>query len=405
MSRPVVAALACWIGAIAPAHAQIVLTLEETLTRAREQSGAVALARARVAEADAAVIDASVRFRENPVIETGLGPRRGGGTTMSEIDVSVSQQFETGGQRQARIGAARAAVDRQRAEVTLAARDGVFAAASAFLAGVAAADRLRLAGASADVSRRLLAATDRRFAAGDVAAIDLNLARIDAARAEAAVQSARTDLAAVADRLRILLRLPAADPIELRGSLEPTAIPPLEQLESMVSGRPELAVLAADAREADAQIQLGRAQARPDLGVQVAYQREETDTIVMGGLTVTLPAFQMGQGAVASGMARATRIGLEAELARQRALGELRSAYALHAGRVALVQMLARDALPSVADNEALAQRSYEAGEMSLMDLLLVQRHALDVRLLVIERQLEAAQARLDVDFASGELR
>lgn len=405
MSRLAVAALACWIGAIAPAHAQIVLTLEETLARAREQTDAVVLARARIAEADAAVVDASARFHENPVIEAGLGPRRGNGTTMSEVDVSFSQQFETGGQRLARIGAARAAVERQRAEVALAARGGVFEAASTFLTGVAAAERLRIADASADVSRQLLAATDRRYAAGDVAAIDLNLARIDTARADAAVQSARTDLAAASNRLRVLLRLSATEPIELRGSLDPAAIPPIEQLESAVSERAEFVVLSAEAREAEAQVQLGRGLARPDLGVRVAYEREETDTILMGGLTVTLPAFQKGQGTVASGMARASRVRLETELARQRALSELRSTYALHAGRLALAQALAREALPAVADNEALAQRSYEAGEMNLMDLLLVRRDALDVRLLIIERRLEAAQARLDVDLASGVLR
>ena len=71
-------------------------------------------------------------------------------------------------------------------------------------------------------------------------------------------------------------------------------VPPVDQ-------RPDFTALAAEGREADAQAQLGRALRRPDLGVRVSYEREERDTIVLGGLSVTLPAFQRGQGTLAAG--------------------------------------------------------------------------------------------------------
>jgi cobalt-zinc-cadmium efflux system outer membrane protein len=64
-----------------------------------------------------------------------------------------------------------------------------------------------------------------------------------------------------------------------------------------------------------------------------------------------------------------------------------------------------RDALPAVIDNESLAQRSYDAGEMSLMDMLLIRRDALDTRTAVIERRLDAARSRVAVDLAAGVLR
>ena len=62
------------------------------------------------------------------------------------------------------------------------ARTAVFEAAVAFLDGAGATDRLQIAEDADRVARDLLNATERRFAFGDIAAIDLNLTRINAAK-------------------------------------------------------------------------------------------------------------------------------------------------------------------------------------------------------------------------------
>jgi cobalt-zinc-cadmium efflux system outer membrane protein len=176
-------------------------------------------------------------------------------------------------------------------------------------------------------------------------------------------------------------------------------------LEASVDSRPELAALQAEVREAEAQARLGRALARPDVGFRLAYAREESDTIVLGGLTVTLPAFQRGQGTLAAGVARASRARTEAEVLRQSAVAALRTAYAVYEQHAALSAALQRDAVASLADNETLARRSYEAGEMNLMDSLLIRREAVDTRLAIVDRRLAAARSRLTVDFLAGVLR
>ena len=50
-------------------------------------------------------------------------------------------------------------------------------------------------------------------------------------------------------------------------------------------------------------------------------------------------------------------------------------------------------------------RRSYEAGEMNLMDYLLIRREALATRTVIIDRRLDAARSRLEVDFLAGVLR
>jgi cobalt-zinc-cadmium efflux system outer membrane protein len=402
MFRVLVSVVLCSLVGAVPASAQVVLTLQEVIARAREQAGAVVIARARLAEAEAGVIGASARFRDNPVIEGATGPRTGPAGRGADIELGVSQQFETGGQRQARMAGARAAVDRRRAEGARSVRDVVFEAASAFLDAIAATERLQIAEGADTIARELLNATERRYALGDIAAIDVNLARIDAARSTATLVAARADLTAAVGALRALLRLPAAEPSELRGSLDLPPPPAIDRLEASVDQRPEFAALQAEVREAEAQAQLGRALGRPDLGFRVAYEREESDTIVLGGLTVTLPAFERGQGTLAAGVARANRARTEADIARQAALADLRTAYAVYEQHAALSAALEADALPSLADNETLARRSYEAGEMNLMDSLLIRRDAVDTRLAIIDRRLDAARSRLTVDFLAG---
>src|SRR5688572_11695614 len=402
MARVFSSAAFCWLVAAVSANGQVVLTLQETIDRAREQTGALVVARARTAEAEAGVIDALARFRDNPVLEGAAGPRTGSGTRGVDVEFGVSQQFETGGQRQARTAGARAAVDRQRADGQRSVRDVVFNAASAFLDAVAATERLQIAEGAETIARELLNATERRFALGDIAAIDVNLARIDAARSTATLVSARADLTAAVGTLRALLRIPATEPIELRGSLDLPPPPPMERLEALVETRPEFAVLQAEIREADAQAQLGRALGRPDIGFRLAYAREDSDTIMLGGLTVTLPAFQKGQGTLAAGVAKANRARTETEITRQAALADLRTAYAVYEQHAALSAAFEKDAAASLADNETLARRSYEAGEMNLMDSLLIRRDAIDTRLTIIDRRLDAARSRLTVDFAAG---
>ena len=110
MSRVFMSAVLYWLVAVVPAGAQVVLTLEETIARAREQAGAAVIARARLAEAEAGVSDASARFRDNPLIEGATGPRTGPGGWGADVELGVSQQFETGGQRQARLRGASALV-------------------------------------------------------------------------------------------------------------------------------------------------------------------------------------------------------------------------------------------------------------------------------------------------------
>src|SRR5688572_964397 len=123
MSRVFVcAALLCAVPCVS--SAQVVLTMDGVIARARAQSAGGALGRARVAEAEAAAAGAG-RRQHGLVIDTAAGPRRSAGSTVTDVDIGLSQQFEIAGQRRARTDAAAARVARAQASAAEAARDDV----------------------------------------------------------------------------------------------------------------------------------------------------------------------------------------------------------------------------------------------------------------------------------------
>ncbi|HJS74749.1 MAG TPA: TolC family protein [Vicinamibacteria bacterium] len=393
------------MAAALPAAAQEVLTLESVLQRTRESAPAVQAARARIEEARARRIGAAARLSEKPAISASAGPRERPGSSFVDVDVGVEQLFEIGGQRGARISAAEALIDREMASSEAVLREALREGGSAFLNGLAARDRLELARAAFTNATELLEATRRRYELGDVAAIDLNLARIVEARTRANAADASAEKLSAEGRLRALLSIGSEVPIVLEGDLAELGRRDADGLLAQAGELPELRAIAAEARAAEAEVRLGNAETHPDLGMTLDYEREEGDDVLRFGGILTLPWTNTGKSRRAEAEARGRRLALELAGARAATASGLRTAHEVYRARVEAAEAMTTGALPSVLDNEALAARSYEAGEIGLLALLLLRREAFDARVSTIERNLEAAEAAIDLELAAGVLR
>ena len=60
--------------------------------------------------------------------------------------------------------------------------------------------------------------------------------------------------------------------------------------------------------------------------------------------------------------------------------------------------------MPATTDNEALARRSYEVGQISLADWLVLRREALQIQRDTLTQRLELALLRLRLELMSGVL-
>lgn len=381
-----------------------ILTLDAALTLARERGSTLALARGRVEEARARQAQAGRRFRENPVLEANGGFRHGEEDDFFDFEAALTQELSAGGRRSARMAGAQAAVERAEAELAEARRLLLREAWTGFVRASVARDRIALLAASRAAADELLAAAERRDQAGEITALELNRARTAAAMARAGQSTAEAEASAALAGLQALLGLPPGEPLEVRGDLTPVPPRRLDELLAGLDRRPDLQALAAELREAEAEALLGQALRRPELGVRGGVAREERADIVTAGIVIALPVHERGQETLAVAQARADALRQALAAARIAAEAEVRGAYSALDRRTAAVQELEKTALPALDDNESLARKSFDAGEIGLGELLLVRREILETRLAYLDRLLDAALTRFELETAAGAL-
>jgi cobalt-zinc-cadmium efflux system outer membrane protein len=380
------------------------LTLEEALDLARARAARVIAAAGRVEEARARLAPASRRLRENPVLELSGGHRKAE-ESFTDYGVSASQGFEPSALRRARIAGAEAAVDMARAELEDTRRLYLGEVAAAFARALAAEERLRISSEARRLADDLLATIERRFRMGEATALAINRARTAAARARAGQGAAEGERLGTVGGLRALLGMEADEALSPAGALGEIPSYDLDALLARAAERADLQALAAGVREAEAQVRLGEALARPDFGLRTGYEHDEGAEVVSAGIAIALPWSRSGQEERAVGQVRASHLQAQREATRRAAMVEVRAAFEAWQRHVQAVRELEGTALPAVADNEALAQRSFEVGEINLGELLLIRQEILETRLSYLDLLLEARLAAVDLETKAGALR
>lgn len=379
------------------------MTIDEALALARERGASVVLAQGRIEEARARQAQAGRRFQENPTAEVNGGYRRAEDDFL-DFEAAVTQGLYAGRRRAARLAGTQAALDRAEAELAEARRLLLRDVWTTFARALLAGERVGFLTRSRQAADALLAATERQSEAGEATALDLNRSRVAAASARAEQSAAEAEGNAALAELKALLGLSPGETVEVRGSLAPRSPLELAPLLVGLDQRPDLRALAAELREAEAEVLLGQALARPDVGVRSGIAREEGAEIVTAGVVVTLPIHNRGQEAIAVGQARASALRQALEAARRAADAEVRGRYAALSRQLAAVRELESTALPALEDNESLALKSFEAGEIDLGELLLIRREILETRLAYLERLLDATLTRFELEAAAGAL-
>ena len=387
----------------APVSAQTTLTLPEVLARAREQAPRIVSARLALDEARGRLLGASVALPSNPEVDAGAGRRRGPDSRFTDWEVGIQQAIEPPGRRSARVAAAEAAIAAGGANLDEVTRAVLRDAATAFYRAQHAGERVRTLRAAEEFSNGLYSAAERRFKAGDIAVLDVNIARTTRARARSEREAAESERAVALGDLKQILRL--EEPVDVALPFATPGPADLDAASSGVADRPEFRGLQAGIDDANAEVRLGESLNKPDLVAGMRLSKEEGDKIVFGSLSFTLPVFSRGQEQRASGSARASRLRTELEHARQRARIQVRTAFDAFERRLAALQVLEAEALPGMEENDRLTTRSFESGQIGLPDLLVIRREILDTRFQYLDSLLEASLARLELDIQSGVLR
>lgn len=377
------------------------LTLEGALAAAEARSPAIVSARASVAAAQGRLRQAG--FRDNPElsveVENFLGTGELSGVRSAELTVAVSQRLDLGGRRSSRqaVGRAELAVSELRLLITQA--ELARSVRQQFATAVAARDRLRIAAENEQRSREL----------ARIANILVEVGReppLRALRAQAAASQAAAELSAAqaeeASSRRTLAALFGADtaPSAIAGELVeplPTASLPVESLDVRLANA-QLALA-----EASLQQQLAERRLDPAVGVGIRHVQELGDQALVAGFSMPLPIRNRNSGNIQAAQAEIRAAEAERASARVGASTRIANATANLSAATARVEALERGAIPEGREALRLAQLSYEAGKIELIELLDAQAAFTSAQTQLIEARLAQAEATAELARATAQ--
>ena len=317
--------------------------------------------------------------------------------------IGLSQTIDWADKREARTAVAASGLQVARAEY-LSARWAVMADLLSGLAryrtGVA---RLELATERMQLMNEFASLAERRFEAGDLPQVELDVARIAATDARIQQATAAAALAEAQQSVRNLV--PASPPSEWPMlAAELPALPPGVDPQALVLSLPAVQAVQAQVDLASSVVELRQREKKPDPTVGIVGGKEDGETLV--GLNVTIPLYVRNRFSheVTAALAEETQAEQIAIDVMQRAHARMVSAnerYQLVRGAWNDWQSTGRESLVRQASQ---LRRMWDAGELSTTDYLVQLRQTLDVRENALELRHSLWSAWFEWLDASGQI-
>jgi cobalt-zinc-cadmium efflux system outer membrane protein len=325
-------------------------------------------------------------------LENALGTRGSRGFDAAELTVTLAGVLERGGKLDARRVLAQANLDALAPQRETARLDLMAAVAQRYLSIAEARAQLAIADTDIDQRRRAVAAARMRLQAGAspesvlmTAQAMLAQAEVDRDRAMQADRAARLALSALWREREPGFDVVSGDPLQL------PAQQPFDILADELQRSPELAVLAGERRVREAQLQLARTQARPDISWQVGARnsRDSGDTALVGGFSVPLGSLRRAGPEIRAAEAELALNGVERDARALQLYTTLAEAHGRYETSRLEVTRMASDVLPQLRRAENAAEKAWRAGAISYMEWAQLQAMRIEAR----QRQLDAAIA------------
>ena len=370
------------------------LTLDDAIARVAQYHPDLRLAEAQrpvwEARRDAAGLPPPLTLGVE--LENALGTGDSRGFDAAEATVTLAGVLERGGKLDARRAVAQANLDSLAPQRETARLDLMAEVARRYLAVTDARQQLRIAETDIEQRRRAVAAARLRLQAGAspesvlmTAQAMLAQAELDRDRAKQMDQSARGALSALWRQRDPGFDVVTGDPMQL------PALQDFAVLADELQRTPELAVLAGERRIREAQVQLARTQARPDVSWQVGVRnsRDTRDTSLVAGFSLPLGSVRRAGPEIRAAEAELALNSVERDARALQLYATLAEAHGRYLTSRLEVTRMGRDVLPQLQRAENAAEKAWRAGAISYMEWAQLQAMRIDAR----QRQLEAAIA------------
>jgi cobalt-zinc-cadmium efflux system outer membrane protein len=325
----------------------------------------------------------------NPVLEIdGSTGELTGSAFDNTLWVGISQEFLTAGKRDKRLSVAEKELEGFGRQVENAGRLLSEEVKTTFYDLLLARKRVELAERSVQLNRQLLDVAKLRFEAGDIPELEVNMARVEAARSEGRKSDAERELYPARARLIALMGLSPGETADFDGSLEGApftmGLPELKALARV--NRPDIKALAVENAKGDAEIALAKAERIPNVTIGFGYQRENSSIDVSGEevrsrdnliglkLSIPIPLFDRNQAGVKEALSRKGSAEHRWLYALQVMERETEAAFFRLKTAEKSLAVYTRNIIPQLEENLKLVQEAYRLGEVGILTVIEEQK-------------------------------
>lgn len=388
------------------------LTLDRVLARFLERNLAVEAARYRVEGSRAEQIAARLRpvpsltLTAENIKVAGNSPFTVPFSRLYEAGPTYTQTIELGGKRQRRIEVADLIVSVAEAELADVLRRRWLEVRRAFYETLLARSALELAEEQRGYFGELVQLNQVRLEEGAIAGSELLKVKLERVKFDTAVAQARLAVRQVGIRLLELLgesNLETAVAVAGEFDAAPVLVDLAALREKALRNRPDLQSAERSAMLAERRIALERARGVPDIIPFVGYKRLGVDNTVLFGVTIPLRINNKNQGEIARAVADEKVALTERQLARNRVLAEVESAWRAYETARAQLATFQRELLPQSDESREIAQVAYREGATNLLPLLEAQRTRTEIRQQYYRAQFDYRVSILQLEAAVGE--
>lgn len=388
------------------------LTLDEAWGLAESANPSLRAARAGLDAAEGQLRDASGLLYNNPQLSTDQTRRRVPQAGLPdnrfhENAIGVSQTFEIAGQ----VGYRREAASREAAAVA----ENVEEVRRQVRAEVEQRFyRVLVLQRRIETEREALASVEdaatavrKRVAVGEDSRLDGNLATVEAERGRNQLAVLGEQLLLTRADLAAALQWPADTLPEAIGDLR--AAMPATTLEALLTAARERPLLKSlDHREQAARnrVDLERAAVLPDVTVGLSKGREAPydarESFTRLTISVPLPLFRRNAAGIGKAVSELTQAEIERQTTARDVAAQVRAQWLRLDSLRERVKRLTDSVLPALDENRRLSVTSYRAGEIGLLQLLLVNRQLLDARRDYLDAVGDFIQTRITLEQTAG---
>jgi len=291
--------------------------------------------------------------------------------------IRFSQLIELGGKRSARINAA--SISQELADKNYESKrlELIARVANVFTKVLAGQEQLRLVKESMQLAQKVVNSATKRVEAGKAPPIEETKAKVAFSTTGIELEQTRRDLVAARKQLSLLWGNPSPQFRKVLGDLESrVVIPSFEVLEQRIHENPMVLYSIINIEQHEALLEIEKLRRIPDItigaGVRRYTQADETTAIV--NVSIPIPLFDLNQGNLQAANQRVGKAIDEQSATDLQLRSELAGAYEALLAAQNEINVLHDEVLPGARSSFDIANKGYELGRFSFLEMLDAQR-------------------------------